>query len=673
TNQAPVITATRDGSADGNLSTRLVGTASDDGIPYDSELAYGWETVSAPAGAGVIFTDPKALATRVTGTVAGDYVFRFFGDDGAKRSEATVAVPLAPRNMVAEFGPSATITTSGTSPWENHLRVSEPTNPTSSNPGTGVGWGNWGQQQNGTSVDRAGWIQYAWTSPVRLSSADIYWYDDNGGTRRPTATTYAIEASDDGTTWTPVTLTNGSTYAGGLATNAYNHFDFEPLATSRLRIRIFGLMSGGAGTGVLRWRANGEAVDTTRSPVLIRTTVGEVPTLPAQLDVVYASGARGTVGFQWQPITPEMVGEANVDPFVVYGTNDAYGLIAEARVYVRPETAPGGISIQGVESFAQAVRVGELPYLPGKVEVSYNDGSRDNQAIGVQWRFDPDIVDTPGRYTVIGDLVLPPYVGDAGATRTTLTLTVGTDTVAPATTIAWSPAGPTGWHTTVPSFTLTANDAFGVDGTSYRIDDGAWTVYPGTPVAVDQEGTHRVTFRSSDVSGNVEEAKTATVQVDTVSPAAVFSGTIGEVHEGSVPPAPTCTATDATSGPAGCVVSGYRTDVGTHTLTATAIDNAGNVGMATQSYRVLPRCTATITGTHNGPLVVNAGLTCVEQATVNGPVTVNPGASLMVTGGTIAGPLSATRPAAVTLAGTAVGGPVSITNATGELKIAGGR
>jgi hypothetical protein len=424
-NQAPVVTATRDGSADGNLSTRLVGTASDDGVPYDNELTFGWETVSAPQGASVIFSDAKALATRVTGTVAGDYVFRFSADDGEKRSVATVAVTLTKREVVAEFGSSATITTSGTASWENHQRVSEATTPNSSSPGAGNGWGNWGQTQNGTSPEQEAWIQYRWTSPVRLSSTDIYWYDDNGGTRRPTAATYAIESSTDGTTWTPVTLTKGSTYAAGLATDTYNHFDFAPVTAGRLRIRVWGVQGEGEGTGVLRWRANGETVDSVRSPVLIRTGVGQVPTLPSELDGIYASGARGEIGFTWQEITPEMVAEPNVDPFLVYGTNDAYGLIAEARIYVRPEVSQGGISIQGVETFQQTVEVGELPYLPDKVEVSYNDGSRDNQAIGVDWNFDENIVKTPGRHTVIGDLILPDYVSEAGATKTTLTLTVG--------------------------------------------------------------------------------------------------------------------------------------------------------------------------------------------------------------------------------------------------------
>ncbi len=503
-NQAPVVTATRDGSADGNLSTRLVGTATDDGIPYDSELTFGWETVSAPQGAGVIFADAKALATRVTGTVAGDYVFRFFANDGEKRSEATVAVTLAKREVSAEFGSSATISTSGTASWENHARVNEASTPSSSNPGAGNGWGNWGQPANGTSVANTAWIQYRWGAPVRLSSTDIYWYDDNGGTRRPTATTYAIESSTNGTTWTPVTLTGGSTYAGGLATNSYNKFNFEPITASYLRIRIWGVQGSGAGTGVLRWRANGETVDSVRSPVLIRTGVGQVPTLPSTLDAVYASGARGNVAFNWQEITPEMVAETNVDPFVVYGTNDAYGLIAEARVYVRPEMSTGGISIQGAESFEQKVEVGELPYLPNKIEVSYNDGSRDNQAIGVNWRFDPNIVNTEGRYTIIGDLILPPYVSEAGATRTTLTLTVGNP-----------PAAPT-WDVEVQARTQCTGANVYVSVNARNAEDVPLTIELVTPYGsrkVADVAPGKSAFQAFNTRAKSVQAGTATVKV----------------------------------------------------------------------------------------------------------------------------------------------------------------
>ncbi len=111
-------------------------------------------TVSAPQGAGVIFADASALSTRVTGTVAGDYVFQFFADDGERRSEATVSVTLTVRLVVAEFGALATVTTSGSAPWENPLRVNEATTPGSSSPGAGNGWGSWASSKTAPARSR---------------------------------------------------------------------------------------------------------------------------------------------------------------------------------------------------------------------------------------------------------------------------------------------------------------------------------------------------------------------------------------------------------------------------------------------------------------------------------------------------------------------------------------
>lgn len=436
-NDPPTVTAGVDATKVGNLSTGLVATATDDGIPDSGTLTYGWDVVSKPAGAGVIFSNAKGLTTTVTGTVEGDYVLRFTATDGELTTEKTVPVTLSKKTMVAEFGSQATITSSGQASWEDQSKVNLSTTPASSNPGTANGWGNWGTTNNGTSVAKAAWLQYTWASPILMKSADIYWYDDNGGTRAPTATTYDIEYSNDGTTWTPVTLTGSSTYAGGIALNKYNHFDFSAIKASQLRIRIWGLQGSGAGTGVLRWRVNGDTVSSVASPAIVRTPTGVIPTLPAKLDVTYSEGSHDQLAFQWQPITADQVAEANVEPFTVYGTNTAYGLIAEAQVYVRPENSTGGIAIQGAQQFTQQVDVGEQPYLPTHVEVSYNDGSRDNQAIGVNWHFDPSVVDTVGVYRVVGDLVLPDYVSSSGTTQTTLTLTVGEPAVR---SVAVSPA-----------------------------------------------------------------------------------------------------------------------------------------------------------------------------------------------------------------------------------------
>lgn len=542
-NGPPVVTVVADASTDGNLSTVLAATATDDGVPETGDLSYGWEVVSTPIGGSVIFADAGALSTRVTGTVAGDYTFRFWASDGELRTEKEITVALSEKVTSAEFGASATITTSGTASWENHTRVNQPTTPASSNPGTGQGWGNWGMPFNGTSVAKEAWIQYAWASPMLLKSTDIYWYDDNGGTRMPTATTYAIEYSANGTDWTPVALQEGSTYAGGLVRNTYNHFEFEAVSAQYLRIRIWGLQGAGAGTGVVRWRANGDTIASVAEPVIMRTPTGVVPTLPTSLDVVYSGGTHGAVDFLWQEITPAMVAETNVEPFVVYGTNSTYGLIVEAQIYVRPETSIGGISIQGAETFEETVQVGELPYLPTKVAVSYNDGSRDNQAIGVEWAFDDAVMPTAGVYVIRGDLILPEYVSTAGVTSTTLTLTfLGSDTTAPVVSVSASPElVDGGWADGNVTLTATATDDRPSSGGSVievRIGDGEWAAYTA-PVVVTGEGDHTLGFRATDAAGNVSELVAQVVRIDLTAPA-VTASVDGRVV--------TITATDPESG-----------------------------------------------------------------------------------------------------------------------------
>lgn len=135
------------------------------------------------------------------------------------------------------------------------------------------------------------------------------------------------------------------------------------------------------------------------------------------------------------------------------------------------------------------------------------------------------------------------------------------DTTAPTTELVLDPAAPNGangWYTTAPSFTLSADDGdgSGVDSTEYRIGDGTWTAYAGTPVSLAgaADGSVVVEFRSTDAAGNVEEAGTATVELDRVAPETSASPAT-EPNEVVV----TLSATDATSGVAS---TDYRVDEG---------------------------------------------------------------------------------------------------------------
>src|SRR5690606_41680523 len=192
------------------------------------------------------------------------------------RTERDVEVTLTEVEMSAEFGASASIRTSGTASWENHSMVNDPSTPRSSSPGTGQGWGTWGQPNSGTSPDRAAWIEYSWDSPVLLASTDIYWYDDNGGTRMPRPDTWVVEFSTDGEQWEPVTLTEASAYADALVRNRYNSLEFEPVDASHRRIRITGVQGSGAGTGVLRCRPHGDHAVDAADAAIIRTHTSTV-------------------------------------------------------------------------------------------------------------------------------------------------------------------------------------------------------------------------------------------------------------------------------------------------------------------------------------------------------------------------------------------------------------
>ncbi|SPQ02034.1 conserved hypothetical protein [Candidatus Sulfobium mesophilum] len=87
----------------------------------------------------------------------------------------------------------------------------------------------------------------------------------------------------------------------------------------------------------------------------------------------------------------------------------------------------------------------------------------------------------------------------------------------------------------------------------------------------------------SDIVGNKIDKKAPTDI--TFDDSTISDG--GSYYFGFVPPAPTCNATDKGSGLNSCIVTGYNTKVGSHTLTATATDNVGNTSTATLTYTVM--------------------------------------------------------------------------------------
>jgi hypothetical protein len=134
------------------------------------------------------------------------------------------------------------------------------------------------------------------------------------------------------------------------------------------------------------------------------------------------------------------------------------------------------------------------------------------------------------------------------------------------------------WYTAPLNVTAAAGTA----DVSVSVDGGALT--PTTsPIPLSESGVHILDARASDGSET-----TGVFLVDLTDPTTpVFTGVQGGINPvNDLPLAGACTSTDAVSGLKSCVVSGYSTALGTHTLTAIATDNAGRTSRATLTYTV---------------------------------------------------------------------------------------
>jgi hypothetical protein len=111
------------------------------------------------------------------------------------------------------------------------------------------------------------------------------------------------------------------------------------------------------------------------------------------------------------------------------------------------------------------------------------------------------------------------------------------------------------------------------------------------PVILSGEGAGQsVTGTAVDKAGNSASTTVSGIKIDMTAPEVSLVGGLADgttYYFGSVPAAPTCYANDALSGVDGsCSVDGYFTTVGSHTVTASATDKAGNNATASATYEV---------------------------------------------------------------------------------------
>ena len=250
------------------------------------------------------------------------------------------------------------------------------------------------------------------------------------------------------------------------------------------------------------------------------------------------------------------------------------------------------------------------PLLAGAPTTSPNGAGWYRDDVRVHWTAsDPEsgVPVPPADTTIAGEgtgLTSTTTVKNGAGLSTTATSSpaVKIDRTAPTTGLS---GASNNWVADNVTLTLAAGDNLsGVAKTEYTVDGGA--AQTGTSVTLSTEGVHEVTYSSTDKAGNVEAVRTATVRIDKTAPTirhdfAPLSYEDGAWSNKDVTVTFTC-ADLGGSGVASCTPPATRVAEGSHTVTGTATDGAGNSATDTASVRIdktAPTLTATANGTRN--------------------------------------------------------------------------
>lgn len=150
-----------------------------------------------------------------------------------------------------------------------------------------------------------------------------------------------------------------------------------------------------------------------------------------------------------------------------------------------------------------------------------------------------------------------------------------------------TPNGNAGWYTGDVTLTWTVTDP---ESAVTKVGCANQTI------TADQPATTYTCSATSAAPGTAGPVS-VTIKRDATAPTVAWTGGPadgGSYVYGAVPGAPTCSAVDALSGPGSCTVSGYSASAGTHTMTASATDVAGNLATASRTYTVT-KASSTVT------------------------------------------------------------------------------
>lgn len=216
------------------LTVQFTGIAED---PDGDDLTIEWDF-----GDG---NSSDELSPEHTYAEAGSYTATLTATDSDGET-GTASVDIEVIEFDGNHAPFGTITCTDTSPWENCQGVTSGVDPTTSNPGIGVGWGTW---PNGGTQQ----LQLEWDEPITTDRSELYWYQDSQdgdgvGVKRPAE--WVLEYWDDASQdW--VEVPNPSGY--GTELNQYNVTTHDAVTTTALRVTVE-TRADAVGVGALQWK-----------------------------------------------------------------------------------------------------------------------------------------------------------------------------------------------------------------------------------------------------------------------------------------------------------------------------------------------------------------------------------------------------------------------------------
>ena len=198
--------------------------------PEGDQMTLAWDFADGQSSTELspehTYTEPGSYTATLTAT-----------DTDGETGSASVDIEVA--EFDGNLAPFATATCSYTSPWENCQGINSGVDPTSSNPGIGVGWGTW--PNGGTQ-----WMQLNWSAPIQTDRTEIFWYDDGGGVQVPGS--WVLQYWD-GSAW--VEVSNPSGYATEV--DQYNVTTHDAVTTTAMRVTVQ-TAAGVTAVGALQWK-----------------------------------------------------------------------------------------------------------------------------------------------------------------------------------------------------------------------------------------------------------------------------------------------------------------------------------------------------------------------------------------------------------------------------------